>query len=301
MFFENSRLQQAWDNTSISVFKDCPRKYYFSTIQGWRARGISPPLAWGGAMHDCYEVYDKAKIEGASTEAALCLSIRRAFELAAAGFGDDNRRTLLTLLRSIVWYSEQYASDVLQTYRFPNGRVGLEMSFSFPLPFSPAGSTTPYYYSGHIDKLALYSDSLYAVERKSTTVALSEQFFARYTHSAQIGGYVYAGKVIFDTQVSGAIIEATQVGVNFTRFGRLVVHRINDLLEEWMGDLHQWIRWVESCHKEDYWPANTESCSKYNGCQFRNVCSKNRELRPLMLETDFVQNRWNPLVTRGDV
>ena len=78
MFFENSRLQQAWDNTSISVFKDCPRKYYFSTIQGWRARGISPPLAWGGAMHDCYEVYDKAKIEGASTEAALCLSIRLA-------------------------------------------------------------------------------------------------------------------------------------------------------------------------------------------------------------------------------
>ena len=45
MFFENSRLQQAWDNTSISVFKDCPRKYYFSTIQGWRAKGISPPLA----------------------------------------------------------------------------------------------------------------------------------------------------------------------------------------------------------------------------------------------------------------
>lgn len=299
MFFENTLLQQSFDNTSLSIFKDCPRKYYYSIILGWRPNSKAPPLLFGSAYHDCLELFEKRRAEGIGHTDALREAVRKAFVLAEAGFGDDSARSKLTLLRSLVWYSEQYMHDVLSTYVFPNGRVGLEMSFSFPLPFGPEPNQH-YYYSGHMDRLAMYSGALYTVERKHTKTTLSEAFFQRYYFSSQIGGYVYAGKVVFDTPVSGAIIDATQVAVNFSRFGRSVVHRVNEHLEEWMSDAHYWIRQVEMAWKEDYWAANTESCGKYAGCQFRKVCSKSPATRKLILETEFRQDRWDPTAVRGD-
>jgi hypothetical protein len=301
MFSESSpKLQTAFDNTSISIFKDCPRKYHYSMIEGYRSKRPSAPLLFGSAYHDAVETFDLGIANGLPRDEALRIAVRRAFELSDQSFGDDTRRTRLTLLRSIVWYAEQFATDSLKTYVFPNGKVGLEMSFRFELPFAPHGENSPYVYCGHMDKLATYNGSLWTVERKTTTTTLSEQFFGRYFFSSQIGGYVYAGKVVYDTPVVGAIIEATQLAVNFTRFSRAVVHRVNDHLEEWMQDLNYWIRQIEYSAKHSYWPHNTESCSKYSGCQFRGVCSKSPHVRALILETEFVKDRWNPLKSRGD-
>lgn len=300
MFYEGTKLQQAFDNTSISIFKDCPRKYRYSILEGWRATGTAPPLVFGTAYHDCLELFDGLVIKGLSRDDALLQAFTHALELSEEGFGDDNRRTRLTLLRSLVWYADNYVNDPLKTHVFENGRVGLEMSFSFELPFSAEGHREPYVYSGHMDKLAMYNGSLYTVERKHTALTLNQSFFERYFFSSQVGGYVYAGKVVFDTPVAGAIIEATQVAVNFSRFGRSVVHRVNDHLEEWMYDLHYWIKQVEECATAAYWPTNTESCSKYSGCQFRKVCSKPESIRQLILETEFKQDPWNPLKVRGD-
>lgn len=294
----NPNLQFAIDNTSVSTFKDCPQKYFLSIISGWRAPGAAPPLAFGGAYHDCLERYDDLLAKGVVKAQALRDTIRHAFTFEE--LGDDERRTRLTLVRSLVWYAEQYSSDVLSTHRFANGRVGLEMSFSFELPWKVSGTNDSFIYSGHIDKLALYSGDLYAVERKHTISTLNDQFFSRYTFSGQTCGYVYAGKVVFDIPVAGAIIEATQVATNYSRFGRLVVHRINSHLEEWLQDLNYWTRQMEYCATHNYWPRNTESCSKYNGCQFRKVCGKDPAVRELVLASEFVKRHWNPLETRGD-
>jgi hypothetical protein len=115
-----------------------------------------------------------------------------------------------------------------------------------------------------------------------------------------VGGYVYAGKVVFNEPVAGAIIDATQVGVNFSRFHRAVVHRVNSHLEEWLETTHYWIKQVEKAAESGYWPPNQESCSKYAGCQFRRVCAKAPEVRDLVLRTEFKQDRWDPTMSRGD-
>jgi hypothetical protein len=300
MFSEqNPKLQVSFDNTSISVYKDCPRKYYYSIIEGWRPNFKAPPLAFGGVYHDCLEVFDKALILGENRESALRNTIRYALKESVSGFGDDSKRTRITLIRSIIWYAEQYKVDPLKTYIFPNGRVGLEMSFSFELPFKSNSGET-FEYCGHMDKLAIYNGQLYTVERKHTVQTLSPSFFERYFFSAQIGGYVYAGKVVFDQPVVGAIIEATQVAVNFSRFGRSVVYRVNDHLEEWMKDTHYWIKQIEFSAEHNYWPHNSESCSKYAGCQFRQVCAKPQFARELTLESSFRRDRWDPTKIRGE-
>lgn len=290
-------FQLSFDNTSISIFKDCPRKYYYTIVQGYRTKIKASPLTFGSAYHAALEEYELHLSSG--VEFALRKAIRVAFAHSKEPFGVENTRTRTTLIRSIIWYSEQFKSDPLKTVIFPNGRLGLEMSFSFELPFqSQNGELLEY--CGHIDKLADYQGQLFAVERKHTVQTLSPQFFSRYQFSAQIAGYVFAGKVVFDRPVSGAIIEATQVGVNFSRFGRNVVYRVNDHLEEWMQDTHYWINQIESAHMQNYFPHNSESCSKYAGCQFREVCIKPKFARDAVLNSAFIKDKWDPTQIRGD-
>lgn len=294
----NPLLQLAFDNTSLSAFKDCPKKYEYGILKGYRGRNTSPALLFGNSYHATVEHFDASIAKGVERELALYLAIKEAFRLSVGGFGDDTKRTRLSLIRSLVYYADQFKNDPIKTHIFQNGKVGLEMSFRFQLPFS-AYSGEPFLYAGHIDKLADYSRSLYALERKTTTTTLGDAFFERYTYSSQIGGYVYAGKVVFDTPVSGAIIEGLQVAVNFSRFGRTIVHRVNDHLEEWLKDLEYWIRQVEYSAKWNYWPHNTEACMKYGGCPFRSVCFKSPSVRQLILDTEFRIEKWNPMDNRG--
>lgn len=295
----NPLLQLAFDNTSLSAFKDCPRKYYYSIIQGYRSKAPATALSFGSAIHVVYEVFDKAIAEGESRESALRAGCRAALAYPDSYFLGDKKRSRLSLLRSIIWYEAQFRTATLPSHIFKNGRIGLELSFIFPLPF-PAYNCETLYYCGHIDKLTEYSNSLFALERKHTVSNLGENFYANYFFSSQIGGYVYAGKVIFETPVSGAIIEATQIGVNYVNFGRAVVHRINSHLEEWMEDTSYWINRIEDAAKDDFWPHNTEACGKYGGCPFRAVCSKAPEVRAITLKNDYRVERWNPLEVRGE-
>ena len=135
------QLQVAWDNTSLSIYKECPRKYYYAIVQGWRPKTVAAPLEFGKAYHDCLETYDALRATGLTQIDALGAAIRKAFTLSEnwPDF-DDNARTRVTLIRSIVWYSEEYAHDEMVLYRLPDGNLGLELSFRFGLGFSsPSG------------------------------------------------------------------------------------------------------------------------------------------------------------------
>ena len=39
--FSAPGVQWAWDSTSLGTFKDCPRKYFYTLVMGYRARGES--------------------------------------------------------------------------------------------------------------------------------------------------------------------------------------------------------------------------------------------------------------------
>ena len=292
-------LQIALDNTSLSVYKECPRKYYYKIVCGYRAPGIRPPLAWGGAYHSVVELYDLLIVKGEDEQTALRAAIRLAFSLAEKGFGDDTARTLTTLVRTIVWYAANYrARDPLKTHIFGNGKVGLELSFRFYLPQTISGTNDKYVYCGHIDKISDYAGGTYAVERKHSKGALNDEFYARYAFSAQIGGYATAGKICFDTELSGVIIDGAQVLVNSSRFGRRVVHRVNSHLEEWLDDTLLWVKLLEGSAVANYWQHNTESCNKFSGCEFREVCSKPPGIREAILRQVYVVERWNPIEDR---
>lgn len=288
----------AVDHTSLAMFKECPQKYYYAIVKGYRPKTKAAPLVFGSAYHDGLETFERAMAAGATRHEALRASIRAA--LTHELTNDDSARTRLTLVRSLVWHEAHYRHDFLKTVTLPNGKPAVELSFRLELPFQFSHADVPVIYCGHIDQIAEYQGRLFTVEHKSTKTALSEYYWLRYRFSSQLSGYFLAAEANFAVEVGGAIIDSTQVGVTFTRFGRQTVQRLKSHQEEWLLDLHYWLSLLDGCFSADRWAKNQESCSKYSGCQFRSVCFASPAVRDVVLRDEFRIDRWNPLKTRGD-
>ena len=316
-------LQIAWDNTSLVLLKECPRKYYYAIICGYRPKHKAPPLYFGGMFHACLEIYDNLRGRGVEHMVAQMAMVKHAmlgtmivvpehqeetlrprylarpyplrssesFQLWAS---DDPQRSRATLVRSFVWYTKHYKSDVLTTFIFPDGTPAIELPFRFDLPIDTPGGD-PYIYCGIIDKIAEMSGFLWNVERKHTKNTMGSNYFRGYNPNSQVTGYSFAGKVILHRPVSGTIVDATQVTVGFNRHARHIASRNEEQLNEWLVNTIHWIKQAESYAKQEYWPMNEESCHKFSGCQFIGICSKSPGSRQGWLEKDFMVQPWNPL------
>ena len=329
-------LQLAWDATSLTAFMECPRKYQYSILEGWRSSAGSAALDFGGLYHSALESIDRGLARGEDLDALLVTAIRETllasghYEAQAADgtwspcelelLGEaqhagasirwvpwsslDSRRTPQTLIRSIIWYYESYPADQLKTAMLaaPSGeRPAIELSFTFALPFqTPAGRTL--LWCGHMDKVAK-SESIQdniVVERKTTTSTIGETYFSQFHMSQQITGYILAGQVVFGLPVRGAVVDAVQVAVGFSRFHRSLELRTEEQVAEWLENLRYWTALAEHYATINYWPMNLASCNNYGGCRYRSVCQLPASLRAQALETHFRVRKWNPLEVREE-
>lgn len=304
--FRPNGSQFAYDNTSLSTYKECPRKYYYSILRGYRAAQESPTLLFGGWFHAAVEEYDHKIAEGKSHQEALRHAVRFALtettfyakdfetgEVAISFWAGEKQRTRANLIRSLIWYCEHYIDDPLQTLILKDGRPAIELSFRWEI--APG-----ILYCGHIDKIATYSThGVYIQERKHTGGTIGSYYFDRYTPDSQISGYTYTAKVIFETPVIGAVVDAIQVAETFSRPMRSIQHRSQEVLDEWAADTVTWINRIQASFDANSWPMNTGACHKFSGCQFRKVCSRAPGIRSMILESEFVIRGWDPLSVRG--
>lgn len=301
-FLEGTKLQFAWDSTSLGYLKECPRKYYYTIIEGWRGRGESVHLRFGGEYHAGLELYDRLRAEGHRHDDALLevvsSALYRTWDYGDDGIGgrpwapDHNLKTRPNLIRSIVWYLDAYGqADPAQTVILQNGKPAVELSFRFQF-------TDTYLLSGHLDRLVTFQGESYVMDRKTTTYTITPRFFEGFNPDNQMSLYTFAGQVIYDLPVKGVIIDAAQIAVGFTRFERGFTYRTPEQIKEWHRDTLMHIELAEKYAGEDYWPMNDKSCNNYGGCPFRSICAKDPGVRDRFLESNFVRNPWNPLQVR---
>jgi len=299
-------LQIAIDSTSLGAFKVCPRKYFYSIVMGFQPKQQSIHLAFGLAVHGGLEHYDRERAKGVAHEEAVHSAVKHSLEItwdrgrSAPAFGGDPNKNRLTLIRTIVWYLDQFGeSDPLQTLILANGQPAVELSFRFPIGRN-APDNSDYQFCGHLDRIASLNGSNYIVDRKTTKHTLDARFFSQFTPGNQFSMYCLAGQIAFGTDIKGLIVDGAQVAVGFTRFERALVPRDAAGLDEWFGETGFWIGQMESCAAEGRWPMNDKSCDQYGGCEFRSVCSRPPNARARWLELDFAKRVWDPLRIRGD-
>jgi hypothetical protein len=293
--FKNG-IQYAWDSTSLTLFKECPRKYYYSIAQGYATREQSVHLTFGIYLHKYYERYHYHRAADFSHEDALHMVVTQAMKETGDFKSDDKYKNRETLIRTIVWYLEEFKDDPARTVILHNGKPAVELSFRFEIPEAP-----DFLYCGHMDRIAEFGGQRFVFDYKSTKRALYNEYFAQFTPHNQMTGYTLGGKITFHEPVEGVIIDAAQVGVNFSRFSRGTAPRDEGTLEEWLTQTAYWVKLAASYAEADFWPLNESSCDKYFGCPFRPVCSKSPRQREVWLKADYVHRLWDPLQIRGDI
>lgn len=305
--------QIAIDSTSLGAAKSCPKLYELSIIMGYTTKHEGIDLRFGSEYHSALEQYDRLRAQGASHEEAEHGAVRHAlirtwdFDLKRPWNSDNTRKNRETLIRTVVWYLEQFEHDPLETVILASGKPAVELSFQIDL--ADVGivsqlSGESYRLCGHIDRLVRFAGGVWIVDRKTTKSALDDEYFIRYSPDNQMSLYALAGQVIYGEPISGIIIDAAQVGVGFSRFRRQPIPRTKEQLEEWLFDLRFKLREMEGYAKAGYWPHNDKACNSYisqtnpYGCAFRPICGMIAPLRQKHLDAMYVRRVWDPLQSR---
>jgi len=293
-FLPQTKIQFAWDSTSLGWYKTCPRLYYYSMILGYRSRSTSVHLDFGIWYHSALELYDKITFQGVGHEEALRKVVRKTLQ-DTFGWESDHVKNRFTLIRSIIWYLDEFAADPAQTHRLASGEPAVELSFRLPISHD-------LWLSGHLDRVVNYAGDAFVMDRKTTTTTPSAYYFDQYTPDNQMSLYTLAAQIVYKAPVKGVIIDAAQIAVGFTRFERGFAYRTEAMLEDWLEETKMWVAQAQSAAAnpvERSFPMNDKACSMYGGCTFRRICSKDPRVRQTFLDSEFTKdNPWNPLSVR---
>lgn len=313
-------VQFVWDSTSISLAQSCLRKYYYKMIEGWVPKRPSVHLRFGAHYATALEHFYKLRhVEGKSYDEALREVVREALLatwereqlkdeegnplvdaegnplLGGDGkpwLSDDPNKTRETLIRTIIWYCEEFKDDTTQVKLLADGSPAVEHSFMLPVDNGVI-------FSGHLDRVVEYSGDVYVMDQKTTKAALSAYYFDKYKPHTQMSMYTFAGQAILAAPVKGVIIDAAQIAVGFTRFTRGFTFRTEPELAEWYDSTMFWIVQAQNASREQYFPMNPAACDQYGGCEFRHICSRAPSVRENFLRADFLKTSpWNPAQRR---
>lgn len=305
-FADDQNLQIAWDSTSLGALKTCPRFYQLSIVEGYEPKRTSVHLLFGLWTHAARERYDHAKAQGLSHEAALYLAIRYALEvtwdkeLKRGWISDDKYKNRTTLIRTLVWFLDQFRDDPFQTVILANGKPAVELSFRFETDYTSTDGQK-YMLCGHLDRMATLNGETHILDIKTSKSIIEQDFFDKFTPHNQFSLYTLASRIVYALPVKGIIVDGAQVAVTFSRFGRGFIPRSEAQLEEWYKDLGYWLKTAEAYAKAQYWPMNEMACDMYGGCRFRGICSKGPSVREAWLPLEYRKRVWDPLQTRGDI
>lgn len=307
--FDESGAQFAWDSTSLKLAETCLRKYQYKMIFGWQPERKSVHLLFGGWYASSLESYYKYVADGMSQKEALIEVVWEAltetwvFDTDEASeiipnsgtpwVSDHNTKTRENLIRTIVWYIDQFGEDdSCQTVILSNGQPAVEHSFRLE-------ADNNIILCGHLDRLVEYGGKVYIQDQKTTGSTVTPRYFEAFNPDSQMSLYTFAGKSIFGLSIKGVMIDAAQIAVGFTRFERGFSFRTEDQLNEWYDHSMYHIEKARQATRDNHFPLNPSSCNNYGGCEFRHICSKAPSVREQFLKGDFVKGeRWDPLEVR---
>ena len=308
-------LQLAWDSTSLGALKTCPRYYFYLNVLGFASRVESAHLVFGLEFHAALELYDRKKAEGFDHNACVLAAVRQAlvktwnFKLQRPWASDEPTKTRDTLIRSIVWYLDQFSEDPLATAILSNGKPAVELSFQIDGLGLESSKGEEFKLCGHLDRVAYWQGKPWIVDRKTTKGSIGTEYFQKFKPDNQMSLYSVAGSIIFPEPIDGVIIDAAQTLVKSTKFQRGFTYRSTDERQEWLYETSVWLKVAETYAEAQYWPQNDKSCGMFSsydgehdtwkgGCPFRPICGQDPVYRNKHLEALYDRRVWNPLVTR---
>lgn len=317
-FLPKSRCPLKVDNTALVTHQTCPSKYDLRIRQGWTSRGKSAALNAGGAIHAGLAVWHRSR-----DLAGALRAISDGWD-EAAGTADD-WRTREKCITVMIEYSKAYPTENFVVVGAPENPM-IEVPFTLELddlcvPYCPTcdkwftdttglitivrcpscgADLEPIEYGGIFDGLVEFSQRVYVLEHKTTSV-MGSGYFNQFRPNNQITGYIWASSKMSGLHVSSALVNAIGMyKVGATKFDRQPSFRDDVEVVEWKRNVQITCAEIKFHETHGYWPMRTQACTLYGRCEFHSVHSLSHPVdRAHRLDTEFVINFWDYELREG--
>ena len=302
-----------YDNTMLSSYKECPRKYFIRQVLGWRSAGTSLPLIFGLSWHSGMDVvwqYAKQAEPGELPRLAMAKFLEtweeegQPAELDVSQVAQYEPRTPGIAHEMYANYVEQ-RSKMMQSCEL----IACEQPFAVPMP-----GLTDVWYIGRLDKVIVYNGQTLVIEHKTTSEykvdgGFKTQYIESWYSDSQVKGYQFGGGLFFPGLTQVWVDAALVHKKVHDKFRFVPVQHQTPLLEEWIGGTREWISRLEFDQKEydstgltpDTFPKNENSCmGKYGACPFLNICRTTPDPSKLAGPPEgYIIDRWEPFNLLG--
>ena len=270
-----------WDATRIRALKTCRRMFQLQHEQGIVGKETSVHLVFGAAVAQAQEIYFGTPGDHAERLRAV---VRFALGVELP---EHRTKTPYTLVRTLVWYFDEYKGDKVHVLQ--DGTPAVELSFDVDVAPGIA-------FCGHLDRVVERDGQLYILDQKTTGYSLDHTYFAKAKTEDQFFMYSFVAKHLLGSPIRGIIVDAMQIAVGFSRFSRQLEIKKADQLAEWFNDTIYLIRQHEA---DEHRPMNLASCQNYGGCDYLGICTASPRMRERVIEHEYrVAKVWNPMEKR---
>lgn len=311
-----SRESSYYDNTRLSAFKECPRKYFLRHVLHWAYDGerLSAPLVFGSAWHAGMDALWGAQGYEVSIKVQLA---KLAFIKSWVEEGYPAQESMtMEFLDSLSPRTPGIAGEMYHEYATQRAKmleecevVAIEQPVAVPFP-----GLSDTWYIGKLDKVFRWN-GLHIGEHKTTSMYATQGNFQNawvesWQAAPQIKGYQVAGSMYYpdlqDVWVDGALVHKKV----HNAFKFIPVSHGLPILKGWLEDTTQWIALIER-HTGLYiagsdlaggvFPRNEDSCfGKYGQCSFLPICGTCNDPSQLPGPPDgYKVDKWEPFEELG--
>lgn len=286
-----------YDNTKLSTYKSCPRKYFFRHVMHWRQEGIAVDLTFGLAWHEAMDMVWQLANQSAPHRDILQVAYA-AFKAKwlEEGLPDPDTAppeafdSFKAKTPGIAF--QMLNSYIANRYKFLQNIELLGVEKPFMVPIFPQSSNI--FYIGRLDKVFRSDGRVITGEHKTTgqyqgsardnSTRFRDDYIQSWSPNSQIDGYNYAGRMLYGSDFKAVWVDAVLCHAKVHDKQKFIpIDRGISHLDSWLSDTRSWIARVqedeynfelesEQTHMESF-PCNTGSCYDYGRpCSYKDVC-----------------------------
>jgi hypothetical protein len=286
----------AFDSSIMATGKACPQKLFLTHFEDWKPREPNVHLHAGGAFAHGMKVAREAFfVEGASADDSVAkgmgalMKFYGSFEAPA-----DSAKSCERMIGAFEFYFANYPLEhgTCEPITMPDGKRGIEFSFSSPLPVLHPVTGDPIIYCGRMDAILEYAGASYITDEKTTT-SLGPTWSRKWDLRSQFTGYAWGCKQ-YGIEVAGTIVRGASILKTKFDTAQAIVYHPPWQIDRWFEETCDWLEdFIAMWKRSHFRHALDDACTDYGGCPFREACLS-PDKGP-WLETAFTKRRWNPV------
>jgi hypothetical protein len=290
------------DNTMVSAYRACPRKFWWRHQRHLQKGEISIHLISGGAFAKGLEVTRKQYYDfGDSIEVALAKGA--AALIAAYGFTEPSpkysNKSVFNLVGALAYYFEVWPINRLVKPWQPSAgaKHAIEWNFSIPIPGIVHPQTgAPILYCGRFDMVGQWENGMLMGEDDKTTSQLGQSWYMRWRLANQMLGYSWGARE-HGINLAGFLIRGVSLLKNKYENGEAQLMINPWHIDRFVSNLQLTVRKMIQDWKDNSWAYDFGgACSAYGGCDYLELCESHDP--EAWIGPNFNEFEWNPLHSR---